>query len=49
VVDEVEPAGWHEVSWNRRDARGTRVAAGVYLARLTAFARSRTYKLVLLP
>ena len=40
LLDEVEPAGWHQVAWDRRDARGTRVAAGISIsiAVLTEFA-----------
>ena len=34
LVDEVQAAGRHEVSWNARDQGGARVAAGVYLSRL---------------
>ncbi|MCY3738362.1 MAG: DUF2330 domain-containing protein [Gemmatimonadaceae bacterium] len=34
LVDEVQAAGRHEVSWNARDQAGAQVASGVYLSRL---------------
>ena len=38
-------AGEHTVAWDRRDARGRRTAAGVYLVRIDAGGMSRTVKL----
>jgi len=48
LVDGLEPAGWHPISWARRDAKGARVASGVYVAKLEALGEVRTQKLVLL-
>ena len=49
LIDGLEPAGWHRVLWDRRDSRGMRSAAGVYLAKLEATSRVTSHKLVLLP
>jgi hypothetical protein len=49
LVDGIEPAGWHSVSWDRRTSRGARVAAGVYVAKLESLHRIGTHKLALLP
>jgi hypothetical protein len=35
LVDEVRPAGEHRVQWQGRDRRGSAVASGMYLYRLT--------------
>jgi hypothetical protein len=45
---ETRPAGENEVSWDGRNARGQRVASGVYLFRLTTTLGARTARLVLL-
>lgn len=42
------PVGTHTATWNGLDARGSRVASGVYFYRLTAGNQSMTRKLVLL-
>jgi hypothetical protein len=42
------PRGAHHVRWNGTDARGVRVASGVYFYRLTATGRTLTRKMVLL-
>jgi flagellar hook assembly protein FlgD len=42
-------AGHHELRWNRRDASGNSLAAGVYYGRLRASDGSRITRLVLLP
>ena len=34
LVDQVQAAGFHQVSWDARDQRGAEVASGVYLTRL---------------
>ncbi len=34
LVDQVQPAGIHEVHWDARDQQGTALASGVYLTRL---------------
>jgi hypothetical protein len=48
LVDEVQPAGRHEVDWEARDDRGERLVAGTYLARLEAEGEVRTRKIVLI-
>ena len=48
LVDRVEPAGPHEVTWNGKDSRGDRVTPGVYLVRLETGAERTIGKLVLL-
>ena len=48
LVDGVEDAGWHSVSWDRRNWRGVRVSVGVYMAKLEALARTETRKVVML-
>jgi hypothetical protein len=42
-------AGAHEARWNGRDARGARVAAGVYVVRLETAGRTLTRRLTVLP
>ena len=49
LVDGVMPAGANETVWHGEDARGERVASGVYVVRLMAAnAAPRTEKMVLL-
>ncbi|HER43685.1 MAG TPA: T9SS type A sorting domain-containing protein, partial [Candidatus Eisenbacteria bacterium] len=48
LVDEDRPAGRYEASWNGSDARGARVASGVYFYRLAAGDFVQTRKMVLL-
>lgn len=48
LVDGAEPAGRHETAWDGADRSGTRVASGVYFARLQVGGRSDTKRLVLL-
>jgi len=48
MENETFPAGENEVRWDGRDARGRRVASGVYLFRLTTPLGQRTARLVLL-
>jgi hypothetical protein len=36
LLDEVKPAGTHRIVWNGTDARGERVAAGIYHYRMRA-------------
>jgi hypothetical protein len=43
------PAGEHVSEWDRRDAIGRRVAAGVYLVRLRSGDAARTARIVLAP
>ncbi|RMG67222.1 MAG: T9SS C-terminal target domain-containing protein [Calditrichaeota bacterium] len=49
LVDGALAAGVHQVRWDGTDARGRRVAAGVYLYRLEAAGEARVRKMVLLP
>jgi len=47
LVDEAaQPAGEHEAAWDGRDAAGTKVRSGLYLARLDAGGRRLVQKLV---
>lgn len=49
LVNGVMPAGTNETVWHGEDARGERVASGVYVVKLTAVnAAPRTEKMVLL-
>ena len=48
LVDTRLPEGFHEVTWDGRNARGTRVSSGVYLYRLTAEKKVLTRKFILL-
>jgi hypothetical protein len=49
LVDAVMPAGAHETTWHGEDARGARVASGVYLVKMvTASGAHETEKMVLL-
>jgi hypothetical protein len=47
LVDAVLPAGGHAVTWDGRDAAGSRVASGVYLYRLHAGGQSTSREMVL--
>jgi hypothetical protein len=46
VHDGLLPAGSHRLSWDGRDRRGSRVAAGVYFLRMDAEGRGWTRKLL---
>ncbi len=48
LLDATMDAGPHAATWDGRDDAGSRVAAGVYLARLTALGRSSTVRMVVL-
>ena len=48
LVNRTLPAGVHTVTWNGRDTKGSRVASGVYLYRLTAGGKSLTKDMVLM-
>jgi hypothetical protein len=48
LVDAVEDAGAHRVTWDGRDDAGMSVASGVYLLRVDADGASRMRKMVLL-
>jgi hypothetical protein len=45
IVNAELPAGEHAVAWDRRDGRGRRAPAGVYLMRVTAGGVGQTTKL----
>lgn len=49
LVDGTRPAGDHEVSWDGRNARGDRVPAGIYVARLVTPGKVQAAKLVVVP
>jgi flagellar hook assembly protein FlgD len=46
LVEGAREAGTHTVAWDGRDARGNRVAAGVYFARLEAGGETLARRLV---
>ena len=48
LVDEIQAAGRHQVSWNARDHGGAPVASGVYLSRLQYPGGVRTQQLLYL-
>ena len=48
LVDGHREAGYHQLVWNGRDARGREVPTGLYIARLLAPTYTRSIKLVLL-
>jgi hypothetical protein len=48
LVDDVQPAGDHVVSWSGRDVSGTLVPSGMYFYRLTANRTIQTRKMILL-
>lgn len=48
LVQEPQGGGEHTVVWRGRDAKGTRVASGMYLVRLDAAGETRVIKAVLL-
>jgi DNA-binding beta-propeller fold protein YncE len=48
LVDEVQPAGSHEVTWDATANDGSGVASGMYFYRLTTGAHSESKKMVLL-
>ena len=48
LVDGIEPAGRHEVTWNGKDASGDRLAPGVYLVELDTGTERTLGKLVLM-
>ena len=48
LLDEIRPAGRHEVVWNGRDDGGTVTASGTYLLKMNAGAYAAQRKLALL-
>ena len=49
LVSGEQAAGRHEVAWSASDARGTRVAGGLYFARFAAAGLTRIQRVVVLP
>jgi hypothetical protein len=47
LASGVMPAGRHNLTWNRADAAGTSIPAGVYFVRLSADGQTATRKLVI--
>jgi flagellar hook assembly protein FlgD len=48
LVDELRPAGYHQVVWDGRNSHGRLVASGVYLYRFQAKGFVRTERLMFL-
>jgi len=48
LLEEVLPAGKHQVTWNGLDEQGAPVPSGVYLYRLDAGGWSQTRRMVLM-
>jgi flagellar hook assembly protein FlgD len=48
LVDEIRPAGYHELRWNGRDDAGRQVASGIYFARLMTPEYTKSMKMLLL-
>jgi hypothetical protein len=48
LASETKPAGYHSVTWDGKDANGNKVAAGVYLYRMSAGEYSATKKLTVI-
>jgi flagellar hook assembly protein FlgD len=48
LVDQVVPAGMHELTWDGTDAAGRRLASGSYVARLVAPDRTQNQRMMLL-
>jgi flagellar hook assembly protein FlgD len=48
LLDEDQPAGARDVTWNGQDDRGNPVASGVYFYKMTAGKFSQTRRMVLL-
>jgi hypothetical protein len=47
LVNGKQPAGWHNVVWNRTNGKGSRVASGVYFYKLNSGTYRTTRKLVI--
>ncbi len=48
LMNEVRPAGRHELLWDGRDAQGQKLATGVYFYRLTTPDETQTRKMILM-
>jgi flagellar hook assembly protein FlgD len=49
LLNEQKQAGNHSIRWNRRNANGEKVGAGIYLCRMQANSHVETIKMTLLP
>jgi len=48
ILNDVVPAGKHQISWNGNDASGAKVASGIYFYRLESSSVTLTKKMVLM-
>jgi hypothetical protein len=48
LLDEVMPAGYHEITWNGTDQNGNQVSSGVYFYKLQSDNFSETKKMIML-
>jgi|GEM_PF-3148158 len=48
LVDESQTAGWHQVSWDSKSARGIDVSSGIYFYRIEAGIHLQSKKMLLL-
>jgi len=48
LVNESQTAGWHQVSWDSKSARGIDVSSGIYFYRIEAGRHLQTKKMLLL-
>jgi len=48
LLNENQPAGARDVTWNGQDDHGTTVASGVYFCKMTAGKFSETRRMVML-
>jgi hypothetical protein len=48
VIEDVVPAGPHQVEWDGRDWKGRSVPSGVYVYRLSSGSKSASHKMVIL-
>ncbi len=48
LIDEIMPAGYHEITWNGTDQNGDQVSSGVYFYKLESDNFSETKKMIML-
>ena len=46
LINQIQEAGTHSITWNAKDFRGNAISAGVYLYKLEAGGRVFTEKMV---
>ena len=46
LINQIQEAGTHSITWNAKDFRGNAISAGVYLYKLEADGRVFTEKMV---